>query len=316
MVHVLVPEYALDAHRDHILHHLLLAGAQHRISAHPATKPSTAKVAVVPGVRTSTAQVDARARGSWGVPFFLSPGITGRSLRSAARPAVRLPARVFPLAFYILPFYIVGDRVRAELFDSRDCGRREGYWQTTRAARSVPTPGVYLRCPAWRLCYRQGDCHVDLAEHHVAVSGVCAVAVLHLPTIWDVTPVRGNCTLRVAASFLADLSQGGGTARMASDCCRVGLRWSCVEPLPSYRTDSGSPNAGVRSVLAIHAKLAGGGQLRGPYRLRSHCLLLVVSLSAALCATERRQKSCFRGLMDFVGPLITLCFFRYSSLWC
>src|ERR1039458_5398905 len=146
MVHVLVPEYALDAHRDHILHHLLLAGAQHRISAHPAAKPSTAKVAVVP-----------RVRRSWGVPFFLSPGITGRSLRSAARPAVRLPARVFPLAFYILPFYIVGDRVRAELTDSRDCGRREGYWQTTRAARSVPTPGVYLRCPAWHLCYRQGD---------------------------------------------------------------------------------------------------------------------------------------------------------------
>src|SRR5208282_891027 len=145
MVHVLVPEYALDAHRDHILHHLLFAGAQHRISAHPAAKPSAAKVAVVPGVRTSTAQADARARRSWGVPFFLSPGITGRSLRSAARPAVRLPARVFPLAFYILPFYIVGDRVRAELFDSRDCGRREGCWQTTRAARSVPTPGVFFR---------------------------------------------------------------------------------------------------------------------------------------------------------------------------
>ena len=58
-----------------------------------AEEPQAARGALLPGVRVRAAQAGLRAGGRGHVPFVLPPGLAGRPVRRAARPAVRFPRR-------------------------------------------------------------------------------------------------------------------------------------------------------------------------------------------------------------------------------
>ena len=156
----------------------------------------------------------------------------------------------------------------------------------------------------------------DLDEHHFTVRRLCSVAVLHSQAVRNADPVYRDRAVRAAAGFSIDVSQDRGAARMAAERCRTGLRGYPAEPVRSYRADSGGADAAVRRISAIHAELAGGRQLRRRDRLRGHCLLAVLSLPALVRGAKRREHTCFRALMDSIGPLVTSSFCRCSSpLW-
>ena len=113
-------------------------------------------------------------------------------------------------------------------------------------------------------------------------------------------------------AFLLTYRRDCGTARMAAECCRPGLCGSAAEPLRADRPDSGFADAGFRRVPAVHAELAGGGELRGRDRLRSDRLFLVVSLSAAVCAAQKERDAMFPGIDGFhwtVGHIVFLSLF-------
>ena len=71
--------------------------------------------AFVPGVRVRTAQADLRAGRRGDVSFVLPPGLAGRPVRRAARPAVRLSRRPGGVALHVLPVHHFGRRGGPEL---------------------------------------------------------------------------------------------------------------------------------------------------------------------------------------------------------
>src|SRR5205823_259101 len=96
-------EHALDAHRGYLLYLLLPAGAQPRICPDPAAQSATEQASFISGVRASTAQTGSRTGGGRHVAVFLSSGISGRTLRCAARAPVRVPHRflIWPSTFFL-----------------------------------------------------------------------------------------------------------------------------------------------------------------------------------------------------------------------
>src|SRR5208282_1654889 len=140
-----------------------------------------------------------------------------------------------------------------------------------------------------------------MVEFHFAVGGLCSVAVLQLQTIWPADLVCGDCALWPASRLFAYLPSFRKAARIASECGSAGLCGHTAEPLRSHRANPGFADFGFRRIPALHAELARGGQLRWRAGIWSHCLLLVVSLPAAVCTAKRRKHTCFRELMDFAG---------------
>ena len=153
--------------------------------------------ALVPGLRVRAAQADLRAGGRGDVPFVLPPGLAGRIVRRAARPALRLPRRAGGVALHLLPLHSFGRRGGAQLHPAHHlAGGKDLAEAAGAAAKCSQLAGPHLRAAAGGLRARQERRHAGLDQPHVARD--------RLPGVRNTTlgsrSARGFCSRRSCSS--------------------------------------------------------------------------------------------------------------------
>ena len=258
-------------------------------------QPQAARGAVVPGLRVRTAQADVCARRRGDVPFVLPPGLAGRTVRRAARPAVRVPRRPGGVALHVLPVHPLGRGRGAELHPADHLAGGEdlagsGWCRPQRAANCW---AAFRACCSRFTCWprrstrwsgstaRRPDSGFPAAQYYswqpfgtwilfaeIVVFGLLPALILLAPRLR-------------ARTRMAGFGRGAGVLRRGA------------EPLRADRADAGAAHALVRPVPFLLPELA-GDRARSWRWWRTACWCIRSRSATSSCS--RRSGSCKRKL--------------------